>query len=111
MSESTECLGCGKNPCTNGCNEITNWSISCGCDSHGDHLGCSKECNKYGCVHPRGLELSGTLQETALYSDKLPPASIVRRAIEEERKRITQKANKKLQRLERIEKSLEEELA
>lgn len=26
----------------------------CGCDKHGDHLGCSEDCEGWGCSHPLG---------------------------------------------------------
>lgn len=33
-------------------------NIDCGCDYHGDHLGCSVTCKTLGCAHPAGKEVS-----------------------------------------------------
>lgn len=32
------------------------WAVACGCDYHGDHLGCTVECQtSLGCQHPLGV--------------------------------------------------------
>ena len=103
------CRGCGKSggDCA-ACTAITNWYISCGCDGHGDHAGCSKQCELYGCAHPRGITISGTLEESEKYSNQPPPAYLVVRAVDEERARAERKFNKKCRKLQSI---LEEALA
>jgi len=33
------------------------WAVACGCDHHGDHLGCTRRCENDGCGHPVGVEV------------------------------------------------------
>lgn len=43
------------------------WSIACGCDQHGDHLGCEERCKEEetGCAHPLTLEVVAYTEEVA----------------------------------------------
>lgn len=100
--EDETCRGCGAKVCENGCETSTNWSIPCGCSFHGDHGGCGKRCELGGCLHPRHIVLSGTLEESEKYADDTPPAYLVLRAVEEEHGRLEKKYRRKLRRLETI---------
>ena len=106
MANST-CPGCGApEPSDCGCRSRTDWYVSCGCDSHGDHGGCRQECQLYGCCHPVGLVLSGTLEESERYSDTTPSRALVARAIEEKRQELERKHRRKMLKLERLELTL-----
>lgn len=37
--------------------DFRGWAVSCGCDGHGDHMACTKECRNWGCVHPKRVEV------------------------------------------------------
>lgn len=43
------------------------WSVPCGCEWHGDHLGCDDRCKGYSgsCVHPLGTEVTVSTEEEA----------------------------------------------
>jgi hypothetical protein len=34
------------------------WYVPCGCDTHGDHLGCRKICRDLGCSHPLKVDVA-----------------------------------------------------
>lgn len=35
------------------------WYVPCGCDLHGDHAACERDCRLSGqCLHPRGVQVS-----------------------------------------------------
>jgi len=47
------------------------WAVSCGCDTHGDHMACRESCAEYlGCNHPRRVEVTAdTLDLADKWSD------------------------------------------
>lgn len=107
MSDVT-CLGCGAEN-VRVCSECShsNWYIGCGCAHHGDHAACGKRCADYdGCKHPRGLVLSGTLEESEQYSDEVPSRDLVARAIAEARIEAKRKHKRRMLKLDRLELSL-----
>lgn len=96
------CAGCGEpGPTCKACSH-SNWAIACGCDSHGDHGGCDKVCERYGCAHPRGLIITGTLEESDRYHGEVPPRYLVERAIEQARGEAEKKFQKKMLKLDRL---------
>lgn len=102
LASSSKCPGCGRSggPACD-CTSRNDWYIGCGCDTHGDHGGCTKQCKNYGCVHPIGVTLSGTLVEANLYNGSAPPLYLIERAVEEEKARIQRKLEKKLKKLDK----------
>jgi len=64
----------------------TRWYVPCGCDQHGDHLGCDQSCKEYGggCQHPLGVEVSAATEAEAnahvhgpnCWATTTPPAAI-----------------------------------
>ena len=106
---SVECRGCGVSggDCAD-CLAITNWNIACGC-GHSDHAACSKQCHKVGACHqPIGLVFSGTLEESELYRDRVPPRYLVARALAEARAEAERKYQRKVLKFARLELSLED---
>lgn len=103
------CRGCGKagGDCAH-CLAIQSWYIACGCDHHGDHLGCTKECRIYGCAHPRGIVIEGSLRESELYSGGDTPDYLIARSARKERRRLERKYRKKLQRIDDLLEEFEE---
>lgn len=39
------------------------WYVHCGCDHHGDHLGCDPSCES--CQHPCGVEITAATEQEA----------------------------------------------
>ena len=52
--------------------ETGRWYVACGCDYHGDHLGCVDGCTELGCVHPVGVEVSASTEAEAAARRGLP---------------------------------------
>lgn len=52
--------------------ELGPWSVSCGCDGHGDHLGCDAGCVDYGCAHPLGVEVTDPNEDAAFARGGVP---------------------------------------
>lgn len=107
MSE-VACAGCGRAGVAV-CEECThsNWYIPCGCSHCGDHAACDKRCAAYdGCKHPRGLVLSGTLEESEAYADEVPSRALVARAIAAARIEAKRKRKKRMLKLDKMELSL-----
>lgn len=44
---------------------MTDWYVPCGCEHHGDHLGCDNSCKEYGggCQHPLGVVVTSSDEE------------------------------------------------
>lgn len=61
----------------------------------------------YGCKHPRGLVISGTLEESEKYSDEVPPRRLVAKAVAEARVEAKRKHRRKMLKLDRIELTLD----
>lgn len=51
------------------------WAVHCGCDAHGDHGACTKDCWRYlGCGHPKGVMVVALTEDEADSRDGEPLA-------------------------------------
>lgn len=83
--------------------EPVRWAVGCGCDGHGDHMGCRKSCRNWGCAHPVGMEITvATEAEADVASGQRPTPQAVILAAYMEASRIQSRADKKIARLHRV---------